>query len=104
LIAGCSAARPIRGFDASGFSVGFACEAGEFDPTRWIERKRARRMDRCAQLAVAAARQAELDSGIVIEDESDRVGASVASAMGGLKSFEDSRETLIERGPDRVNP
>jgi 3-oxoacyl-[acyl-carrier-protein] synthase II len=40
----------------------------------------------------------------VIEKESERVGASVATAMGGLKSFEDCCDTLIERGPDRVNP
>jgi 3-oxoacyl-[acyl-carrier-protein] synthase II len=61
-------------------------------------------MDRFAQLLVAAARQAEVDSGIEIERESDRVGASVATAMGGMKSFEDCCDTLIERGPDRVNP
>ena len=94
----------ISAFDASGFPVSFACEAKEFDPTRWIEYRQARRMDRRAQLVVAAARQAEFDSGIVIEKESDRVGASVASAMGGLKSLEDCCDTLIEREPDRLNP
>ena len=99
-----SAAGAISAFDASGFPVSFACEAKEFDPTRWIEYKQARRMDRVAQLVVAAARQAEFDSGIVIEKESDRVGASVASAMGGLKSLEDCCDTLIEREPDRLNP
>jgi 3-oxoacyl-[acyl-carrier-protein] synthase II len=61
-------------------------------------------MDRFAQLAVAAARQAEVDSGIVIEQEPARVGASVATAMGGMQSFEDCWETLVERGPDRVSP
>ena len=104
LIGSRSAAGAISAFDVSGFPVSFACEAKEFDPTRWIEYRQARRMDRFAQLAVAAARQAESDSGIVIEKESDRVGASVATAMGGLKSFEDCCDTLIERGPDRVSP
>ena len=61
-------------------------------------------MDRCAQLVVAAARQAESDSGIVIEKESDRVGASVATGMGGLKSLEDCCNTLIERESNRLNP
>ena len=61
-------------------------------------------MDRFAQMIVAAARQAEADAGLTIEPESDRVGVSVATAMGGLKSFEDCCDTLIERGPDRVNP
>ena len=104
LISSRSAAGAIRAFDASGFPVRFACEAKEFDPTQWIEYKQARRMDRCAQLVVAAARQAESDSGIVIEKESDRVGASVATGMGGLKSLEDCCNTLIERESNRLNP
>ena len=104
LISSRSAAGAISAFDASGFPVRFACEAKEFDPTQWIEYKQARRMDRCAQLVVAAARQAESDSGIVIEKESDRVGASVATGMGGLKSLEDCCNTLIARESNRLNP
>src|SRR5438128_7707776 len=104
LIGGRSAAGAIKSFDASGFAVSFACEAKEFDATQWIECKQARQMDRFAQLVVAAARQAEVDAGIVIEQEPERVGASVATAMGGMKSFEDCCDTLIERGPDRVSP
>ncbi len=104
LLGGRSAAGAIKSFDASCFAVGFACEATEFDAARWIGRKQARLMDRVAQLVVAAARQAEVDSGIVIEQEPDRVGASVATAMGGMKSFEDCSDMLLERGPDRVSP
>jgi 3-oxoacyl-[acyl-carrier-protein] synthase II len=104
LIGGRSAAGAISAFDASGFPVRVACEAREFDPVRWIEYGRARRMDRFVQLLVAAARQAEVDSGIEIERESDRVGASVATAMGGMKSLEDCCDTLIERGAGRVSP
>ena len=61
-------------------------------------------MDRFAQLAVAAARQAEADSGFEIETEAERVGASIATGIGGLKAFEDCYDQLLERGPDRVNP
>jgi len=61
-------------------------------------------MDRCAQLIVAAAHQAREDAALEIEPECDRIGVSVATAMGGLESFEDACETLIKRGPDRVNP
>ncbi len=104
LIGGRSAAAAITSFDASGFAVCFACEAKEFDATQWIECNQARRMDRFAQLVVAAGRQAEVDSGIVIEEEPDRVGVSVGTAMGGMKSFEDCWDTLIERGPGRVSP
>src|SRR6188508_2607128 len=101
---GRSAAGPITAFDPREFMVRFACEAKDFDPTRWIEHRQARRMGRFAQLVVAAARQAEADAGLEVEKESDRIGASVATAMGGLQAFEDCCDTLIKRGPERVNP
>src|SRR5207302_4436825 len=99
-----SGAGPITHFDASDYPVNFACELKDFDPTDWIERKQARRMDRFAQLIVAAARQAEADSGIEIAKAPDRVGASIATGIGGLQSYQDCYDTLITRGPDRVNP
>ena len=104
LVAGRGAAGPITAFDTTGFAVTFACEAKDFEPTRWIERKQARRMDRFAQMIVASAHQARADAGLEVERECDRVGVSVATAMGGLKSFENACETLIQRGPGRVNP
>src|SRR5919106_5869267 len=104
LISGESGAAEITQFDASEFVVNFACELKDFDPTVWIERKQARRMDRFAQMILAAARQAEADSGIDIRAEADRVGAAVATGIGGLKSFQDCYDTLRDRGPDRVNP
>ena len=86
------------------FAVHFACEVKDFDPTEYIDRKQARRMDRFAHLIVAAARQAEADSGLEIEPEADRVGAAIATGIGGLKAFQDCHSELLERGPDRVNP
>jgi 3-oxoacyl-[acyl-carrier-protein] synthase II len=104
LTAGRSGAGEIKQFDASEYPVHFACELKEFDPAQWIEKKQARRMDRFAQMIVAAAIQARDDSGIDIEAEADRIGASVATGIGGLKAFQDCYDTLLERGPDRVNP
>ncbi len=104
LIAGESGAAEIQQFDANEFPVNFACELKDFDPTVWIERKQARRMDRFAQMILAAARQAEADSGIDIAKEGDRIGASIATGIGGLGAFQDCYQTLITRGPDRVNP
>jgi 3-oxoacyl-[acyl-carrier-protein] synthase II len=104
LLAGESGAGPITYFDTSDYPVHFACELKEFDPTRWLDRKQARRMDRFAQIIVAAARQAESDSGIDIAGEADRVGASVATGIGGLNSYQECYATLLNRGPDRVNP
>ena len=104
LIAGRSGAGPITQFDASEFAVHFACEVKDFDPTEYIDRKQARRMDRFAHLIVAAARQAEKDAGLEIEREPDRIGAAIATGIGGLKAFQDCYDELKERGPDRVNP
>jgi len=104
LVSGMSGAGSISHFDAAGYFVHFACELKDFDPTNWIEYKTARRMDRFAQMIVAAARQAEEDSGIDIAAEPDRIGASIATGIGGLQSFQDCHTQLRERGPDRVNP
>jgi 3-oxoacyl-[acyl-carrier-protein] synthase II len=104
LLAGESGAGPITQFDSTDYYVHFACEVKDFDPSNWIDRKQARRMDRFAQLILAAARQAEADSGVDVGAEGDRIGASIATGIGGLKSFQDCYDTLKERGPDRVNP
>ena len=104
LVAGKSGAAEITAFDHSPFLVHFGCELKDFDPTQWMEKKTARRMDRFAQMIVAAARMAEQDSGIEIEPETERIGVSVATGIGGLQAFQDCYDTLLERGPDRVNP
>jgi 3-oxoacyl-[acyl-carrier-protein] synthase II len=104
LTAGKSGAGPITYFDSSDYYVHFACELKDFDALQWIERKQARRMDRFAQIILAAARQAEADSGVDIAAEPDRIGASIATGIGGIKSFQDCYDTLLARGPDRVNP
>jgi 3-oxoacyl-[acyl-carrier-protein] synthase II len=61
-------------------------------------------MDRFAHLALAAARQAEADSGLDIAPEADRIGASIATGIGGIRSFQECYDTLIHKGPDRVSP
>src|SRR2546427_10865832 len=104
LLAGEAGAGPITQFDATDYHVHFACEVKDLDPSNWIERKQARRMDRFAQLILAAARRAEADSGVDVKADGDRIGASIATGIGGLKSFQDCYDTLKERGPDRVNP
>jgi 3-oxoacyl-[acyl-carrier-protein] synthase II len=106
LLAGGSGAAEITQFDHSNpaYNVHFACELKEFDPTEWLDRKAARRMDRFAQMIIAAARQAEADSGIDIAREPERVGASVATGIGGLRSYQDCYDVLLSRGPDRVSP
>jgi 3-oxoacyl-[acyl-carrier-protein] synthase II len=104
LLAGESGAGPITQFDHSDYPVHFACEVKDFDPTDYVDRKAARRMDRFTHLILAAARQAEADSGIDIAKEAVRIGAAIATGIGGLRSFQECYETLATRGPDRVNP
>jgi 3-oxoacyl-[acyl-carrier-protein] synthase II len=104
LIAGESGAAEITAFDHSDYGVHFACELKDFDPKQWMDHKTARRMDRFAQMILAAARQAEADSGVDVAADPDRVGASIATGIGGLKSFQDCYDVLRDRGPDRVSP
>jgi len=104
LTAGKGGAAPITAFDPSEYAVHFACEVKDFDPTEWIEHRKARRMDRFAQMIIAAARMAEQDSGIDIEGETERTGVSIATGIGGLQSFQDCYDQLLDRGPDRINP
>src|SRR3954463_6748593 len=84
LLAGESGAAEITAFDHADYNVHFACELKDFDPTQWIDRKKARRMDRFAQMILAAARQAESDSGVEVATEAQRTGASIATGIGGL--------------------
>ena len=104
LIAGESGAGTITQFDYEGYPVHFGCELKDFDPTDWVDHKAARRMDRFAQMILAAARQAEADSGIDIAADPTRIGSSIATGIGGLHSFQACYDTLLHRGPDRVSP
>lgn len=87
LIAGEAGGDAITAFAATGQPVQIACEAREFEPERWLDRKKVRKLDRFAQFAVAAARMAEADAALEIEREPDRVGASIATAQGGVSSL-----------------
>ncbi len=106
VMAGRSGAVPITLFDTSEHVTKFACEISDFDPTQYMDAKAARRMDRFAQFAVAAGKLAIEDAGLEIDPdaENDRIGAMVASGVGGLRTFEDQARVLHERGPTRVSP
>jgi 3-oxoacyl-[acyl-carrier-protein] synthase II len=104
LVNGESGAAAITAFDHTDYNVHFACELKDFDPTVWIDRKAARRMDRFAQMILAAARQAESDSGVAVAPEAERTGASIATGIGGLHSYQQCYHVLLTKGPDRVSP
>ncbi len=103
--AGASGVGPITRWDAAAYETTFAAEVRDFDPAATVGRKESRRMDRYSQFAVAAAREAVADADLVIaEGEASRVGAIIATAIGGLETIEDGMQTLLEKGPSRVGP
>jgi 3-oxoacyl-[acyl-carrier-protein] synthase II len=100
---GRSGAGPITLFDPEGFDTTFACEIKGFDPVDYMDRRAARRMDRFAQVGLAAARLAMEDAGLSVEGIEDRAGAIIGTGVGGLGVFEQQAGVLLERGPDRVS-
>src|ERR1700716_3004413 len=83
LVAGESGAGPITAFPTDNHSVRIACEADEFDPAQWLDKRSVRKLDRFSQFAVAAARMAESDAGLDVAREPDRIGVAVAAGQGG---------------------
>jgi 3-oxoacyl-[acyl-carrier-protein] synthase II len=105
LIAGRSGIDYISLFDAENMEVKFAGEVKGFEPTNYVERKEARRMDRFAQLAVAASREAVASSRLEInQTNTDDIGVIIGSGIGGLTTLFEQCKVLLERGPDRVSP
>ena len=105
LLNGRNGIAPITLFDASKHACKIAGEVKGFDPHEYVERKEAKRMDRFAQFAVAASKQAIADAKFVIDDlNADRVGVLIGTGVGGLKVMEDQQETLLTKGPRRVSP
>ncbi|MFL5926761.1 MAG: beta-ketoacyl-ACP synthase II [Gaiellaceae bacterium] len=104
LLAGRTGAASISHFDARDFPVRFACEVKNFEVSEHLDPKTARRMDRCTHLVMAAAREAEQDSGLDVASVGERAGAAIGSALGGVASFEQTVLQLASRGPGRVSP
>jgi 3-oxoacyl-[acyl-carrier-protein] synthase II len=102
-LAGTSGARPIQAFDPSRIPTKVACEVPDFDPGDFMDRKAARRMDRFAQMVVAAGGLALGDAGL---DPAGipHAGVYIGSGIGGLGTFVEQTTVMIERGPDRLSP
>lgn len=105
LLAGRSGVRPLTRFDASRFPVRIAADVQGFDPLAVMSRKRVRRTARFAQLAVAAADEAIRDARLPsIPPISDRVGVTIATALGGLDVIDAEAPRLFGGAPQRVTP
>lgn len=105
LLSGRNGIGPITLFDASGHDCRIAGEVKGFDPHEYLDRKDAKRMDRFAQFAVAASKQALADAQFVINElNAEQVGVIIGTGIGGLKVLEDQQTILLNRGPDRCSP
>ena len=96
---------PITSFDTTDYKAKLAAEVKDFEPKDYMDPKAARRMERFAQFAVAASRQAIEDSGLdMTKEDPFRVGVCVSSGIGSLQIIEKEYKKLLEKGPNRVNP
>ena len=107
IVNGVSGAGPITHFDASLFKTQFACEVKDFDATKYIDRKEARKMDLYTQYAIAVAKEAVSDSGLDVEKEDlNKIGVIFGAGIGGIHTFEEevgNYYTRQEMGP-KFNP
>lgn len=106
LLAGTSGAAPITHFDTTHFKTRFACEVKGFDPESILDRKEARKLDRFAQMALAASDEAIRDARLQDEGlNKDRIGVIWSSGIGGIQTFEhEVSEYAKGNGVPRFNP
>ncbi|WP_127531856.1 beta-ketoacyl-ACP synthase II [Paenibacillus kobensis] len=106
LMEGKSGVSLVEAFDVSEYPTRIAAEIKGFNPEDYADKKEARKMDRFVQFAVAASKKAVKDAALEIGDAVDpeRVGVMVGSGIGGLGTWEDQHNILLEKGPKRVSP
>lgn len=105
LLNGKSGISQISRFDTEGYSTSIAGEVKNFEPEKYIDKKEAKKMDRFTQFAVAASKLAIEDSDIDLDRiNKERFGVIIGSGIGGLETFEEQHNKLIEKGPKRVSP
>lgn len=96
---------PISYFDTAEYRCKLAAEVKNFDPTQYMDKKAARRMEQFCQFVVAAAGESIRDAGLDMEQEDAyRVGCSIGSGTGSLQAIEREYDRLKEKGPGRVSP
>ncbi len=105
LLAGRSGAGPITRFDAADYACRIAAEVKGFVPEKFFEKKEVKKFDTFVHYAVAAAKEALADSGVVIdESNAESVGVCIGAGIGGLPLIEEMKVTVLEKGPRRISP
>jgi 3-oxoacyl-[acyl-carrier-protein] synthase II len=102
---GVSGIKSITKFDASSLPTRIGGEIVDFEPTDFIDKKEARRMDRSTQFSVAAAKLAIEDAKLDLDQiNRDRAGVIVGSGIGGIQTLEDQASVAMEKGYNKVSP
>ncbi len=105
LIAGKSGAAELTLVDHKDFPVHIGCEVKDFDETRWIDKREARRLDRFTHFAIACSDMAVKDAGLDLSALNlERCGVVYASGIGGIRSIEEQLLRYAEKGPSRISP
>ncbi len=94
----------ITRFDPAEFESQIAGEVKDFDPRQHMDHKDVRRTDRFTQYAVAAAREAVGHAALDVTRDSERIGASVATGVGGLETLVEQVIVMRTKGPSRLSP
>ena len=105
LIQGKSGIGPITRFDTENFNSKIAAEVKNFNPEDYLDKKEAKRMDKFAQYAVAAAKLAITNGDIDLDTiDKNNIGVILGTGIGGVETFEAEHSKLLNRGPNRVSP
>ncbi|MFP4430645.1 MAG: beta-ketoacyl-ACP synthase II [Spirochaetaceae bacterium] len=104
--AGRSGLGPITKFDTTEYATKIAGEVKDFNPSDFMDKKEARKMEPFSHFAVAATLEAMRDSGLETGKNIDprRIGVILGVGIGGFQTIEDSYIALLEKGPSRVPP
>jgi 3-oxoacyl-[acyl-carrier-protein] synthase II len=105
LLEGRSGIDRITRFDPTDYATQIAGEVKDFDPSQFIDKKEAKRMDRFTQYAVASAKMAIEDAKLDLEVENrQRIGTIIGTGIGGMETLSDQSDVLANKGPGRMSP
>ena len=108
MMEGKSGCATITSFDTSRVETKFACELKGYDPTKYMDKKTVRRLDKFSQYALSVAKDVLSDAGInpdeLSEDEKNNIGVIFGSGIGGIQTFFSQSVISYTEGANRISP